>query len=228
MKNVKTIVMALFIGAFVGHVESANAQVVSTKEQKEIIKNRKELAKQTRKQVEANVWKDAKKVAKQLKKDGWKPFPGSPTLETQQSDMMMRRYELEGNFPRYVLGEGTASAKSSGVARKQAQARARVELASNIGAEVAALTEGSESNNEYSSAEQETVAKMLESNKILVQQSIGRTEVVFEAYREKAGSTEVLVWICCDGSAAKSAIYKAFNEEQKELREKSEKTLEKK
>ena len=77
MKNVKTIVMALFIGAFVGHVESANAQVVSTKEQKEIIKNRKELAKQTRKQVEANVWKDAKKVAKQLKKDGWKPFPGS-------------------------------------------------------------------------------------------------------------------------------------------------------
>ena len=51
MKNVKSIVLALFIGAFVGHVESANAQVVSTKEQKEIIKNRKELAKQTRKQV---------------------------------------------------------------------------------------------------------------------------------------------------------------------------------
>lgn len=228
MKNVKSIVLALFIGAFVGHVESANAQVVSTKEQKEIIKNRKELAKLTRKQVEANVWKDAKKAAKQFKKEGWKSFPGNPTLETQQCDMMMRRYELEGNFPRYILGEGTASAKVSGVARKQAQARARVALASNIGTEVAALTENSASNNEYSSTEQETLAKMLESNQILVQQSIGRTEVIYEAFREKAGSTEVHVWICCDGSAAKSAIYKAFNEEQKELREKLEKTLEKK
>lgn len=227
MKYFKSTIMALFIGAFVGHVESANAQVVSTKEQKEIIKNRMDLAKQTRKQVEASVWKDAKKRAKELKKDGWKPFPGSPTLEVQQSDMMMRRYELEGNFPRYILGEGTASAKTSGMARKQAQARARVELASNIGTEVAALIENSESNIEYSKTEQETMSKMLESNKILVQQSIGRTDVVFEAYREVAGSTEVLIWISCDGSAAKSAVYKMFNEEQKELREKLERTLEK-
>ena len=228
MKNVKSIVMALFIGAFVGHVESANAQVVSTKEQKEIIKNRRELAKQTRKQVEANVWKDARKQAKKLSKEGWQPYPGSPTLETQQSDLLMRRYELEGNFPRYVLGAGTASAKSSGVARKQAVARARVDLATNIGSEVAALIEESVSSNEYSSAEQETFAKIQESSKTLVQQSIGRTDVVYEIMREKAGSYEVSVYISCDGSAAKSAIYKAFGEEQKALREKLEKTLEKK
>lgn len=226
MKKIKFTVFVMFcIGTFLFHVESANAQIVPTKEQKEIIKGRKQMAKMTRKQVEANIWKDAKKTAKQLKKEGWKPFPGSPTLEVQQNDMMMRHYELEGNSPRYILGTGTATAKVAGVARKQASTRALADLASNIGAEVASLTENSESNIEYSASEQETIGKMLESGRVLVEQSIGRTDIVFEAYREKGGNTEVLVWRSCDGSAAKSAILKMFNEEQKELREKMERSL---
>lgn len=219
-----TLLTLSFVGFLAGSAPQASAQV-SLKEQKTIIQERKKMSSWTREQVEKNSWKDAKKMAKQLKKEGWKPMPGSPTLETQMNDVLLHRYEMKGNFPRYILGMGEGVASTTGVARKQAVARARVELAGNIGVEVAELVENSESNIEYSAAEQESIGKMLASSQSMVQQSLGRTDVTFEAYREKNGSKEVLVYVTCDTKNVKSAILKAFNEEQKELRDKLENSL---
>lgn len=226
MKREKLVMLAVALaGVLCGNV---CAQASSIDEQKAVIKERKEMAKLTQKQVKSNVWKDAKKMAKQLKKEGWKPFPGSPSLEIQQNDMMLRRYELQGEFPRYFLGQGNANANTTGMARKQASARARVELASNISTEISSLTETEESNTEISRTDKETIGKMLSTSQALVQQSLGRTDIVFEAYREKENNTEVMVWVCCDGKAARSAILSMFDEDQKELRERFERLLEEK
>ena len=220
MKTIKNVFVALCcMGALVFASQGACAQDVSAENYKELIKERKKIAKMTRKQVEANSWKEAKKVAKQLKKDGWKPMPGSPTLEMQQNDLLMRRYEQGEGFPRYILGSGQAFANVAGVARKQAEARARAALATNIGSEVASLVEEATTNVEYSSTDQETISKFVDTNMSKVQQSIGRTEVVFQAFREVNGSVEVLVYVCYDGARAKKDILNMFDEDHKEMRE---------
>ena len=99
------IALSLFVAlGWVASTQSISAQDKQQFEaQKEIIKQRKELAKQTKKSVEANAWKEAKKAAKQMKKEGWKAMPGSPTLETQMNDYLLRRYSQSGNFPKYIL-----------------------------------------------------------------------------------------------------------------------------
>lgn len=195
------------------------------KEQKEVIKNRKAMSKLTQKQVSDNVWKQAKKEAKAWKKQGWKSSPGAPSLEQQMNDALMYKYELDGEFPRYIVGRSSAVANSFGLARKQAIARARADIASAIQTEVTELLEDSELNVEMSDSEVESAGKMLATGQQFVQQTIGRTDVVFEAYREINGKTEVMVNVGYDGRAAKSAVLKLFEKESSELRQKMEKLL---
>ena len=227
MKTMRFIALSLFVAlGWAASTQSISAQDKQQFEnQKEIIKQRKEMAKLTKKSVEANAWKEAKKAAKQMKKEGWRPMPGSPTLETQMNDYLLRRYSQSGNFPKYILGEGTATAKQSDAARKHALANARVELAGSLGYEVAALVEEGTSNNSYSDEEQETLSKLMQNSKSIIQQKIGRTEIVMEAYRKVGTTTEVMVRISADGNVSKAAILSMFSDDQKDLRDKLEQTM---
>ena len=227
MKTMKFIALSLFVAlGWAASTQSISAQDKQQfEDQKAIIKQRREMAKLTKKSVEANAWKEAKKAAKEMKKAGWKAMPGSPTLETQMNDYLVRRYMLSGNFPKYIVGQGTASAKLSDVARKHALANARAELAGSIGMEVAALVEDGANNNAYTQEEQETLDKMMHTNKQIIEQKIGRTEIIMEAYRVVGNSTEVMVRISADGSVSKAAILSMFSEDQKSLRDKLEKTM---
>lgn len=197
------------------------------KEQKEVIKNRRAMSKLTQKQVSDNVWKQAKKQAKQWKKEGWKASPGAPALEQQMNDALMCQYELDGDFPRYIVGRSSAVAGTFALARKQAIARARVDIASSIQTEVTELLEDSEMNTEMSAAEVESVGKMLATGQQFVQQTLGRTNVVFEAFRERNGKTEVMVNVSYDGRAAKSTVLKLFEKESDALRQKMDNLLNK-
>lgn len=193
--------------------------------QKEIVKKRKEMSKLTRKQVADNVWKQAKKQAKVWKKEGWKSSPGLPSLEQQMNDALMCQYELDGNFPRYIVGRSSGTAATYALARKQAIARARADIAGAIQTEVAELMETTDTNKELTTVEAESIGKMLATGQQFVQQTIGRTNVVFEAYREKGGETEVMVSVSYDGRAAKSVILELLAKESDTLREKLEKML---
>lgn len=171
------------------------------------------MSKLTRKQVSNNVWKQAKKQAKVWKKEGWKSCPGTPSLEQQMNDALMCQYELDGDFPRYIVGRSSAVAATFALARKQAIARARADIASSIQTEVTELLENSELNSEMSASEVESVGKMMVDGQQLVQQTLGRTNVVFEAFRESNGKTEVMVNVAYDGQAAKSTILNLFEKE---------------
>lgn len=197
----------------------------SVAEQKEIIKKRKAMSKLTRKQVSDNVWKQSKKQAKIWKKEGWKASPGAPSLEQQMNDALMYQYELDGDFPRYIVGRSSAVAGTFALARKQAIARARVDIASSIQTEVTELLEDSEMNTEMSASEVESAGRMLATGQQFVQQTLGRTTVVFEAFRERSGKVEVMVNVGYDGRAARSTVLKLFEKESDELRQKMENLL---
>ena len=72
------------------------------------------------------------------------------------------------------------------------------------------------------------MAKMMETSQTLVQQSIGRTNVVYEIFREVDGKTEVRVAVSYDGNAAKETLIKLFDEDNAELRAKLQRMLEQK
>lgn len=100
------------------------------------------------------------------------------------------------------------------MARKQALTRARVDVASQIKLEVAALTEETDTNIELSSGEVETIAKMVDSSQTMLQQSLGRTEVVFDIIREMNGKTEERVAVSYSGAQAKSLLLNIFDSEE--------------
>ncbi len=80
--------------------------------------------------------------------------------------------------------------------------------------EVAPLTEETETNIELSSGEVETIAKMVDSSQSMLQQSLGRTEVVFDIIREVNGKTEERVAVSYSGSQAKSLLLNIFDSEE--------------
>lgn len=225
MNRIIALVSALFVGGMLCLQPVSAQKNDHIKEQKEVIKNRKAMSKLTQKQVSSNVWKQSKKQAKAWKKEGWKACPGAPTLDQQMNTSLMYQYEMDGEFPRYIVGRSSATATSFGLARKQAIARARLDIASSIQVEVAELIENTELNTEMSAAEVESAGKILATGQQFVQQTLGRTDVVFEAYREVNGKTEVMVTVGYDGRAAKSTVMKLFEQEGAELRQKMEKLL---
>lgn len=217
----KKILLTVF--AFFAVFNMSTAQVANPEQDKKELKT---VLKQTEKQQKAAM-KDAKKQVKALEKDGWKPVPGSATLEKQYYEMNLKRNEMDGSSKKYIIGLSSAKAGSYGVARRQAMTRAKLEIASNIKAAIAALTKNTEANVEQSNGEVVTSGKTNDVSMQLVQQSIGVTDVIFEIYREKDNQTEVQIGLAYDGNTAKANVLEQLSKENKELEKKLEKLLQK-
>ena len=215
--------LILFLIPF-GGVANLYAQS-NLEEQKAVIAERKDLQNLTEADLKARVTKKARKDAKALAREGWKPMPGTADLAQQLSEVRFRQYALAGKFPKYIVGRGSSVAATPGMARKQALARARADVAATMSVEIAALTESTESTTELTGGEAETIAKTVETSKSMVQQSLGRTDAIMEIYREKDGKAEVQIAVSYDGGRAKAEILKLFGEEEKELKAKLEKLL---
>ena len=181
----------------------------------QVVKARRQAAKLAKALIEQKATKDAKKQAKQLTKQGWKSAPGTLSLEKQLTELYILEHTYKGNFPKYIIGRSSASSTSAALARKQALTRARVDVASQIKLEVAALTEETDTNIELPSGEVETIAKMVDSSQSMLQQSLGSTEVVFDIIREVNGKTEERVAVSYSGSQAKSLLLNIFDSEER-------------
>lgn len=113
------------------------------------------------------------------------------------------------------------------MARKQALTRARVDVASQMKLEIAALTEETDMNTELSAGEVETVAKMVDTSQTMIQQSLGRTEVVLDIMRTTGGKTESQVAVSYDGNLAKETLLSIFEKEDAQIKQKLQDLLNK-
>lgn len=198
----------------------------TTKEElKALNKERKIAQKYTEKQLGDKALKMAKKEAKRFAKEGWKAEAGALPLEKQYEENYIKMYAMDGKFPRYILGTGTATAASHGVARKQAMARARVEIANQLSQEIAALTEETTTNLEVNNLEAETVSKMVETSKLLTQQTLGKTVTVLEAFRTTDKGTEYKVIVSYESKAAIKSLLDSFKEDEADIKQKLEELL---
>ncbi|MBO4662127.1 MAG: hypothetical protein J5630_05450 [Bacteroidaceae bacterium] len=203
------VLLALNTGVF---AQNCNADKAQKKEIREAIKEKAS--------------KEAKKSAKQMEKEGWKPFPGTETLEKQMHNSMLAKYERYNGMPAYIIGQGTATAANLDAARNVARKRAIANIAENLGTAIASITEASDSNIELTDGEVETINKTMTSSQQFFQREIGQTNDIVQIYRNKDGNkVEVMITKSYDGKRAQQAVLKAFEKESAELRAKLEKKM---
>ncbi len=216
MKTLVMLLLASFLFAGTGIAQST----------KELTKERKELARQSRAALSKKASRTARKEAKRLKKDGWKTAPGALPLDKQLDKSYLMQYEYdESGYPKYIMGEAISVGGNYDAAKMQALELAKQNLAGQIQTEVTALIENTVANKQLEAEEAATITQSVLASKNLISQSIGRTITVMEAYRTLANKNkEVLVRIAYNSRMAKEAAKRAL---QQDLEEKGLKLHEK-
>lgn len=216
----------LFVCAFAFLCLTAN---MTAQTAKDIRKERQELRKASKSELNAKASKDARKEAKKLTKEGWVTVPGALPLEKQldKSYMMQTEYD-EDMYPKYLMGEAMSIGENYDAAKMQALELAKQNLAGLIQTEVTALVENSVANKQLGAEEAASLTQSIMGAKNLISQSIGRTIIVMECYRVKSNKNkEVLVRIAYNGTMAKAAAKRAVQDELKDKSEEIHKKLDK-
>lgn len=214
----------LFVCAFAFLCLTAN---VSAQTAKDIRKERQEIRKASKSELNEKATKTARKDAKKLKKEGWITVPGALPLEKQldKSYMMQMEYD-EDMYPKYLMGEAMSTGENYDAAKMQALELAKQNLAGQIQTEVTALIENSVANEQLANEDATSVTQSIMGAKNLISQSIGRTIIVMECYRVKTNKNkEVLVRIAYNGAMAKAAAKRAIQDELKSKSEDLQKKL---
>lgn len=190
---------------------SLNSFAQLTSEQ---IKERQELKKATKAELNEKATKTARKEAKKLTKEGWKVSPGALPMEKQLDRSYMMEMEFdEDMFQKFIIGDAQSFGSVYDAAKMQATELAKQALAGKIQTEVTALIENTVANEQVGKDVANSLAKSIMANKNLIIQSIGRVLPVVELYREKSNGYEVLVRIAYNSKMAKAAAKKAASEE---------------
>lgn len=184
----------------------------SSKEQR---KERQELAKASKKELNEKASKAARKEAKKLSKEGWKTAPGALPLDKQldKSYMMQYQYDLDG-FPQFIMAEAMSTGGNYDAAKMQALELAKQNLAGQIQTEVTALVENTVANEQMDQGEAASITRSVMASKNLISQSLGRCIPVVETYRVVNGNNkEILIRIAYSQDMAKAAAKKAVKKE---------------
>lgn len=219
--NMKRI-LTLALGALLAVTAVYAQQSQDVKEQKALIKERRQVARLTKTELNKRVSRTTKDAMKTYKKQGWKVSVGALPLEKQLERVYNMQYEFETpEFPKYIMGEATAVGATYDAAKMQATELAKINLASQMQTEITALIESTVENHQISSVEATSMTESVMASKSLISQSIGRVIPVVECYRDtKTGMKEVRVQVAYSYKAAAEAAKKAM---QAELDKKGEK-----
>mgnify|MGYP004466747321 CR=1 FL=1 len=214
----------LFLCAFAFLCFTAN---MTAQTAKDVRKERQEIRKASKSDLNAKATKAARKDAKKLTKEGWITAPGTLPLAKQldKSYLMQMEYE-EDMFPKYLMGEAMSIGENYDAAKMQALELAKQNLAGQIQTEVTALIENSVANQQLANEDASSLTQSIMGAKNLISQSIGRTIPVMECYRVKPNKNkEVLVRIAYNGAMAKAAAKKSIQDELKGKSEDLQKKL---
>ncbi len=188
---------------------------VSAQDYKDLLKERKEMAKLATKELNDKVDKITKKEAKKIVKEGWKTAPGALPLEKQLDRSFKMQYEIDQTgFPRYIRGEAQSVGGNYDAAKMQAINLAKIQLAGNIQTEVNALVDNAVGNNQLNQNEAVSTTKSVMGAVNTISQNIGRVIPVVELYRDTpSNGKEVRVMIFYNADLAKKAVQNAIRED---------------
>lgn len=182
---------------------------------KEQIKQRQEIKKMSKAELNEKASKDARNEAKNLKKQGLQSTPGSLPIERQLDRCYLMQMEYDEDFnPKYIMGEGMSVGEVYDAAKFQAIELAKQQIASKIESEMAAIMDNEISNGQLSAQQAVSVAESVSKSKSIVSQKLNRVLTVMEAYRTlDNGNKEVLVRIAYNAGSATDIAKKAIRED---------------
>lgn len=185
---------------------------------KDQLRERKEIRKQSKSELNEKASKDARKQAKELKKAGWTVAPGALPIEKQLDRVFLMQMEYDEDlFPQYIISEGMSVGTNYDAAKMQALELAKQNLAGQIQTEVTALVENTVSNKQLGADEAASVTQSISASKGLISQSLGRVLPVVEVYRTLPNKNkEVLVRIAYSAKMAKATAKKAVEKDLEE------------
>ena len=150
--------------------------------------------KQIKKEIKSKAIKQARKEAKKLKKEGFKVAPGQLPMEKQIENTWIKRYETDDKgLKKWFVADARAVGETHSAAKLQAYEVAKVNLAGQIGTEVAGLIETNIANAQLNAEEAASVTETVATFKSLVGSKMGRTSTLFEADKTIGKNTEVFV-----------------------------------
>lgn len=206
----------IFVSFFLCSMALCFGYAQTTDDYKAFIKERKAMASFTKDQMKEKVSKDAKKTAKNLAKEGWMVAPGALPLERQLDRAYTMQYEFDMNtgMPKYIRGEAQTVGENYDAAKMQANALAKIDLAGNIQTEVAALIESRVANDQMEPEQAASVSNSVMGAKNIISQSIGRTVIAVEMYRQLPNKNkEVRLQLFYNTDMAMAAAKKGIKEE---------------
>lgn len=207
------------------------ASSLSAQTQKEIVKERKQISKMTKSELNEKASKSAQKEAKQLKREGWTVAPGHLPLEKQldRSYLMQLEYD-EQLFPKYIIGDAMSIGENYDAAKHQALELAILNLAGNIQKEITSLVQTEVDNKQLQAEDAASIVETISVSKNLISQNIGRTIPVVECFRtlsNKNKEVRVVVFYNAKMSkdAAKQAVRNTLEKKGADLTKKLDKLL---
>ncbi len=206
--NILLTSLLLIIAANLSYAQSSKVQE----------KERQELVKESKNELNKKASKVAKKEAKRLSREGWKTTPGTLPLEKQldKSYMMQYQYDTDG-LPLFIMAEAMSVGGNYDAAKMQAIELAKQNLAGLIQTEITALIENTITNEQLEQSDVASITRSVLASKSLISQSIGRVTPVVETYRSVNGSNkEVFVRIAYSQEMAKATVKRAIKKELEE------------
>ena len=176
-------------------------------------------SKSIKKEVKKRAMRDARKEAKKLRKEGFKVAPGQLPMDKQIETTWIKRYESDdkGN-KKWFVADARSVGETHSAAKMQAYEVAKVNLAGQIGTEIAGLIETTVANAQLNSEEAASVNETVATFKSIVGSKLGRTSTFFEADRSVCKNSEVYVTV---GYSYDSALEMAKDLIRKELKNKA-------
>jgi hypothetical protein len=204
--------------AILALITLSSTAIVNAQATKEQLKERKELAKASKSELNSKASKAARKEAKKLSKNGWDVTPGALPLEKQLDKSYLMQYEYDSDgFPKFIMAEAMSIGGNYDAAKMQSLELAKQNLAGQIQTEVTALIENTVANEQLDQGDAASITRSVMASKNLISQSIGRVVLVVETYRSSNGNNkEVLVRIGYSMDMAKAAAKKAIKQELEE------------
>ena len=208
-KTMKRIILSIAVCLLAG------SQISYAQISKEQMKERKEISKSSKSQLNEKASKAARQEAKRMRKEGWQTTPVALPLDKQLDKSYMMQYEYDKDmYPKYVMGEAMSVGGNYDAAKMQALELAKQNLAGQIQTEVTALIENTVANEQLQGDEAASLTRSVMAAKNLISQSLGRTIPVVEVYRTLSNKNkEVLVRIAYNGSSAKKIAKEAIRKD---------------
>lgn len=172
--------------------------------------------KEIKKDIKQKALKEARKEAKKLKKEGFTVAPGQLPMDKQIEDTWIKRYEVtDDGKPLYFVADARAVGETHSTSKMQAYEVAKINIAGQIGTEVAGLIETTLANAQLNSEDAASITETVANFKSKVMSEMGRTLTLFEASRNIDKNTEVYVTL---GYSYDAAIDLAKEKLRKELK----------